>query len=431
MGFTNTTYSQTTSSLIKGYQDRLSANPYYKFTDKKPTPVRYWNINSTMSTLDQATKQTYDQLGKEAPLRYNRINNFCLYGINRMNIDLQIGEYGPESSPIEGDAYILPNTVIPSADDYFAIDYLKGDDKYILFRITEANVDTLETGANFYRVHYLLDRTDTSEAYMMLKKQTVKTYEYIPSNVGTNFVALLSEDDKNSATRLSAILSTLRQYYIEMFYKKNIQTFVYSYADESILLYDPYMIEFLIRNKFLAGSDDDYMYISQATFRSNTFSIEYAKTLFKDVEDKNPEMHLNTVYIIPICDPNSLLVDRMEEYYELSVLKMNYDFMSPVNMLNLDFFDRIVNNNLYNEDDSSLPLYRNLVIGYMNSGTDYNITTEELTSLENINYKPTKDLYYELPLIMYTLNAYINNIMTTKNAEAEVTECNKCYVTRK
>ena len=430
--FSNTSYRDTVNSLTQGYQNRIStANPYYKFTDKKPTPVTYWNINSTMSTLDQGTLQTYNQLGSEAPLRYNKVKNFQLYGIARMMIDIQIGEWGPESSPIEGDAYILPNTIVPMADDYFTIDYLKGDDKHLLFRITKADRDTLETGANFYKVHYILDRTE-NESYKELQRQTVKTYEYIPSNVGTNFVALLEEDTKNLIVRLESSIDMLKDYFVSIFYRKNVQTFIYSYTkDCDLLIYDPYMVEFLIRNSIL-GSNDRYIYVSQATFRSNTFSIEYAKTIFKNVEDRNQELSLNTAYPISICDPNSLLVERLEEYFELSVLKQNYTFSTPINILDMDLFDRIVNSDLYDEEDIQQPIYRNIIIGYMGDGFNHTITDSEIKSIADIDYKPSQQLYYEIPLLLYIMEAYINHLMSkTETDDDNTTCCDQCYITRK
>ena len=73
--FSNTTsYSDAINNLTQSYQDRLAQNPYYKFTDKKPTKVTYWNTNSTMSTWDQGTQQNYDQLSEEDPTRYNRVD---------------------------------------------------------------------------------------------------------------------------------------------------------------------------------------------------------------------------------------------------------------------------------------------------------------------------------------------------------------------
>ena len=100
--FSNTVYRDTSDSLAQGIQNRLN-NTYYNFSDKKPTTVTYWNINYKMSTLDQGDKEVYHQLGQNTSLRYNRINKFQLYGIERIMLDYQRGELGIES-PVEGTA---------------------------------------------------------------------------------------------------------------------------------------------------------------------------------------------------------------------------------------------------------------------------------------------------------------------------------------
>ena len=410
--FDNTSiYNNSIDSLIQGQQSRINAaNPYYKYTDKKPTPVTYWNINSTQSTFDCGTNQPYDQLTQEDPIRYNRVLNFLLYGLGQIETDIRLGEYGPESQ-IEGECLILPNTVIPFESDYFTIDYLINGDQRILFRVVSVNRDTLDNNANFYRIHYQLNQTQDID-YKYLMEHTVKTYKYISSNAGTNFIALLDEETENGINQLSSLLSMLRQFYMELFYRPNIQTFIYPYMHGSFLIYDPYLIEFLIRSKLYSTSDSSYLYISQATFKSLTFSIEYSKTLFNDIENRDSDLSLNTVWPINIYDPNSLLIDRMEEYLELSIQRQNFRFHDPINFLDMDLFDRIVNDNPYDESDESLPIYRNVIINFMNNKDVSSITSKEIESIKNIEYARTKDLYYELPLIMYTLSRYITDLIS-------------------
>ena len=424
---TTSSYDNTISNLTQGYQDRL-VNSFYRFTDKKPTPVDYWNTNTELSTLDLGTRQNYDQLTEEDPTRYNRVKGFYLYGITRMSVDLQLGEFGPETSPIEGEAYVLPNTIIPVANDYFMITYLR--DNPILFRITAATQDTLENGSNFYKVSYELNQV-SKERYDWLMNHTVKTFTFYPENVGTNLACIFSDEESATLSALQSLYDNLRRYYIEIFYRANIQTFVFPYAHGDYLIYDPYLIEFIIRNKLLTGFGSEYMYISQATFRSSTFALEYTKTLFKDVEDRNNELVLNSAYPIQICDPNSLLIDRLEEYLELSVLRQNKEIHSPINILDMDLFDRIVNNNRYDEEDIHAPVYRNIIIDWVNRKEDMNITKTEIDSLERIEFARDKLCYYEIPLILFCLKGYLDKLQSKPSYGDKGTICPECYMTRK
>lgn len=415
--FTSTLYTNTIENVINGYKNRINqASLYTRFINQNPTPVTYFNINTIASSLDVSTHQQYDLLTDEDPLRYNRINGFYLYGIGRIETTTNVQEFGPESN-IEGEAIILPNTIIPLEGDYFTIDYLMNDDKKILFRVLSSDRDTLENGTNFYKVRYKLDQT-LPEFYEQLLRQTIKTFKFIPSNVGTNMVSLLEEQIELSANKLLSIVTQLKEYYIDLFYKRNVQTFVYPY--ETLLIYDPYIMEFFIRNSLFMLYEESYLYLSQATFRSSTFSIEYAKTIFLNIEQRNNHLNLNTAWPIDICDVNSLLIDRMEEYLELSVKRKSFDFHTPINILDMDLFDRIVTNSPYNENDISLPLYRNIIINFMNGKDFTSITDAQLESLDNIQYARTKIIFYELAIIIYILNTYITDILsdTTKTAES-------------
>ena len=88
MGFSDTTYTNTLDSLIKASNEKIS-NPYYKFSDKKPTKVTYYKQNKEKSTLDQASGLYGEHVGEQSPFKFNKINNFLLYGIEQMNTSFE------------------------------------------------------------------------------------------------------------------------------------------------------------------------------------------------------------------------------------------------------------------------------------------------------------------------------------------------------
>ena len=125
----------------------------------------------------------------------------------------------------------------------------------------------------------------------------------MPGNVGTNLSPMLLSDDAQLLDRVRDAYTMLKSFYINLFYKGNIQTFVYGYL--GMFIYDPYLIEFLIRTGIFSESDDFYLYISQAVHKPDTFAIEYSRTIFRDIENVNPKMHLNSCYPVPVHDPLS------------------------------------------------------------------------------------------------------------------------------
>ena len=56
--FTNSNYTQVVNSLTSAIESKIN-NPYYKFSDKKPTTVIYYRINKEKSTLDPDSGTAY------------------------------------------------------------------------------------------------------------------------------------------------------------------------------------------------------------------------------------------------------------------------------------------------------------------------------------------------------------------------------------
>ena len=397
--FINTNYNKTIDNLVEGAKSRLN-NPFYIYGDRKPTIVTYYNINHNASTLDKGSSTLYDDIGQNSSLRFNKIENFHLYGLEKINVNLDIGEYGLES-PIEGEALILPNTIVPVPGDMFIINHVI--DKPYLFMVTGIGIDTLYTGANFYKISYKLTRTDMDALTSLETVQTIKRFTYKAGNVGTTLTPLIESNQAELIDKIEENIDTLLNYYMNLFYKNSVQNFILEY--QHMYLYDPYLIEFMIRNKLFALSGNNYFHVEQAVYIGDTFALEYDHTIFKDIEIKKSNMRLNSVYPVPVDDPNSLLVDRLESYYKLSNKVMYKDYDNPINWLDMDLLDRVINNELYDEDSNLY--YRNLLILYMNN-KEFDITDKIMNSIMDIEFNYTKELFYMIPILVFILKSYVN-----------------------
>lgn len=397
--FINTNYNKTIDNLVEGAKSRLN-NPFYIYGDRKPTIVTYYNINHNASTIDKGSSTLYDDIGQNSSLRFNKIENFHLYGLEKINVNLDVGEYGLES-PIEGEALILPNTIVPVPGDMFIINHVI--DKPYLFMVTGIGIDTLYTGANFYKITYKLTRTDMDALTSLETVQTIKRFTYKAGNVGTTLTPLIESNQAELIDKIEDNIDTLLNYYMNLFYKNSVQNFILEY--QHMYLYDPYLIEFMIRNKLFALSGNNYFHVEQAVYIGDTFALEYDHSIFKDIEIKKSNMRLNSVYPVPVDDPNSLLVDRLESYYKLSNKVMYKDYDNPINWLDMDLLDRVINNKLYDEDSNLY--YRNLLILYMNN-KEFDVTDKLMDSIMDIEFNYTKELFYMIPILVFILKSYVN-----------------------
>ena len=430
---TSTAYTQMTTQaadVMKGLLD----NPYYLFSDKKASECTYYNLNTTMTTLDEATRGNYSEISNNSPLRFNKIKNFMVYGITRIEPNLDIGDFGLESSDITGECIVLPKTIIPYPGDYFYLDQL---DKPYLFRVTAVNPNTLDTGATLYRINYSLV---SSDGLKKIEPQVVKVFEFnlsLSGEMGSNMAAsLVDEDTYANASELEDYATTLKDYYISMFYDNKVQSFTYNYGltDEwremngdphhlhlvnmqkvectpfGFKVYDPYLIEFMIRNKILSGAST-YIYVTQQMFLPSTFAMDYDKTIFASLEDKDLERHYgrNT--------GNLLYVDARQK------LSLLYAFLTPYyymeyNHLNAKFFyinifdDPDFTNKIKNKEYTSHEL-KNLIVKYFN---DEDITLEDLHKLKHIDYMNNKEFYYGIPFAIFCIEQQIAKNLANSNS---------------
>lgn len=400
--FTNTTYTNTIDSLVAAAESKLN-NPYYKFTDKKPTTVNYYKQNITRSTLDQGSQSQYAHVSKQSALKYNKIINFVLYGLPQIIVDYDVTDNGVESSPINGDAIVLPNTIVPLPGDFFKITYLKED---VLFKVDSVTPDTLDTGSMLYKIEYHLEYV---EATSQIEDQVVNTYQFIADNVGTEHNCLITSESYELADTLSGVVDQLSTVFKSLFYKSRVQTFVYKYKD-TWNFYDPFMIEFLRRNKILSNAED-FFYVAHQTTPEVTFPFDYSKTFFYGLEQGDLSFFKSN----PICtadlitDINSLFINRLEDYYQV-----NYTDKCPYKT-KFNIFDDImieaINSKI--QYDNSNSIY-NIITSYINGDTDY-INSGIIEQIHKLDLTDNATTFYLIPIYIFIIKNYINSSLSNNS----------------
>ena len=393
--FTDTKYINTVDSLVDTTKSKLN-NPYYIFSDRKPTKVVYFSQNIEKSTLDEASGLNEAYIGDGSPFKFNKINDFIIYGIERITIDYDAGDNGIEANPVNGEATILPNTITPRPGDYFGINYIKEKN---LFKVISVSTDTLDNGANIYKLEYSL----CSDGYTAerIEKQVDQCFDFVVTNSGTDFKTIILSTDYELIKTLEQLVQELIISFNNIFFNKYLQTFIYNHDGWNI--YDPFMIEFFIRNKVLTFGSE-YVFVSHATTISKTFGMDYNKTFFYALE--NPDKALNCSNLATadlITDPNSLFSTRLDDYYGV-----NYNDKAPYKTrfetISMDIIDHIKSNKLFDKGDIS-EIY-NLWISYFNNNKDF-IRGDILNLLKNVDYMDNLNCFYTLGISIFIIEQYI------------------------
>lgn len=413
MGLLNVSHSNMTQSVINLQADLLK-NPFYLFSDKKALPVEYYNINTSKSTLDNGLKIVYDECTENSPLRFNLIHDFYLYGISQMQVSLESGEWGVESSEITGEAIIPPDTITPYPNDAFTINMIK--QKY-QFTVTSVTTDTFDNGANYWKIEFALQYNSD----VKLKPLVVDEYNFVSGNVGTSFSPVLLKSKWDVCKNLDDMAVALKQLFRGLYFNNKVQTYTFVHLYRvcrsnmnSDFFYDPYMIEFCIRNKIMCNSGEKYDFLDHKTHLRPDFAIKYSKTIWKILElcekDELPGCR-HTSAAAFIDDPGTIFGTRYEDYFELTYNNHNNvaeTFSPTIDVIDQQVIGHIIDNQLFNPD-SKFGKY-NLLIKYFNHHTD--ITIEDIVPLERLMENDNNmENYFLLPMIIFVIEHYIKHIM--------------------
>lgn len=395
----NRKHSDTINAVVEGAKQRLK-NPFYLFTDKQATIVTYYNTNIEKTKTDEDSKLMYSYIGDNAPLRFNKIENAYLFGINKMELDSQLEEFGLESSAIEGEAYVLPDTFQPYPQDYFIINHM--DNKKLVFKVTTVSQDTFEDGANFWKIGYRLSLTDCNNNNP--DDQVVDNFIMITTTIGTNMKSVIKKTDYLIIDNLEELLNEMKNYYQQLFFKNRLQTFIFDYNEDHF--YDAYMIEFLKRNNILSGSDK-YVYVEHQVPLSGTFGIEYANTFFYSLEKHSKDrIKMPPAYATVINDRSTLFYHRPDDYYQIS-----YRYIASsaytIHTVEEELLDMILNKKEYSKDN---PLaYNNVIIRYLNN---IDIDNDLIDIIRNMSFEPNMKMFYAIPEVIFVLERYIDSLLS-------------------
>lgn len=413
MGLLNVSHANMTQSVIDLQADLLK-NPFYLFNDKKGLPVDYYHIDKDRSTLDDTLRIQYADLGKDSPLRFNLIHDFYLYGIDRVALSLENGDFGVESSEISGDAIILPDTIEPVPGDYFIITMLK--DKFN-FKVTDVSMDTFDNGSNYWKIGYAMDRSIPED----LEPNIVGEFNFISGNVGTEFTPVLATKKFDVCKNLDDVAVNMKQLFKGLYFNNKVQTytFVYLYhvartSMNSDFFYDPYMIEFCIRNRILDNSGDKYDFLDHKTTLRPEFNIKYSRSIWKILETREKDelpacKHSSAAAYID--DPGTIFSTRYEDYFELTynnpdpVAEM---FAPAIDIIDPQVIGHILENQLF-DYNTQYGKY-NILIKYFNYADV--IETQDIIPLERIfENENNMENYFFIPMAIYVLEFYIKNLM--------------------
>lgn len=396
---------------------------FLRFLDKNVDFVTYYNINKRLSTGELGNHTIDSYIGKDSPIRYNKISNLPVYGIANIQ---DMNDFDQDSGGFTGEGYsgdliMLPNILEPLEGDCFVIDYFN---RNIFFIVDEVTQIVLKAEPHYHVKFHI----GIPEYIYQLENQVVESYHAIFDNIGTQDKVIVSDKNYNLAAEYMAIYKDMHDYYIAKFFNKRETLFMiknrsYPCLKEDEDFVDRYLIKFMIDNRIIIFDNllkTTLTIDNNSIFNSNYIYLEYRKSLYSAIEHRSIQNLIPASYlsIIQIDSPFSLRHGRHDEmltvssYYSVEKPEEN-KWKIPLNYA--DIINRVQQRDIHTSDDiydhimSIIVKYMHKSIiapGYFNNFID---------SIDN-----ELDEYMYLPIILYIIRDQYNGILKRTKKFSEI-----------
>lgn len=387
-------------------------NQFSIFMDKAPTFVHYFHIVPSESTKDTGLQAVEKLTGVNSPTRYNLIKDFPIYGIEQIVLNLTDDDIEGIDTEFDGEGIILPNTIKPLPDDYFAITVAG---KKFFFRVSEFSYDTIMSN-NYYKISFMIKAADDETYYQNLMGQTLKTYTTIFRNFGTEDKFIIEEDELFTIKELNKHYDLVSKRYKMRFYDKKFNAMLVQ-DSKNEWYYDAYVNRFINEHNLFARDAMNLLNMRMYEEENDAFDCIYSLNSFQAVvNDKNPSLLYDPDEFYRYYDKIPTFTSSIFKYYGEYTIHAVEPIAESTNIYGVSLLPVVSDDFITfvkSEKTDGPNLVWNAISAYMHDQSDK--IGEVLRAGDmNIKVKDTYEDYYLIPTYLYALISYYNTIMKSK-----------------
>lgn len=395
MGFILNDKNFINDNIFK-FEKRLESQ-YTVFTEKNPTFVTYYHINNINSITDTGLLNVDRILGNESPLKYQKIEDFPIYGIDQIKLDLSDDDEGLQGS-YEGDGIILPNTIKPLPNDFFTISYL---DSSYLFMVTQIDYDTIKSN-NYYKFNFILRSVDF-KSIEDLNKLVLEKYSCIFKNIGTEDNCLIREDAYIHIKELETVYSSFVNKYISLYYNKRYNSFLFNSTNS--VIYDKFVSNFINQHNLLNEKEKYQTIVITNEDYGEQFPITYEMSIYSAIENNNiRDLDYVRYELCPITYQHSIFL-----YYNLTNVK-SLVFVPDHVGSNVYIRDELINSIISNIPENATNIIEELMIRYFNNSIE-SILQINIDKLKEYKMSYSLTDYIMIPILLFIIRYYTDKFL--------------------
>lgn len=270
--------------------DKFIHSRVNKYTGQGRTLVTYYSINDQDTTDSLGLNEAYQILGVDSPFRFNRIKQFPLLGFSSLSPENgNAGSTNVRDYNLNGDAFVIPGTVMPKENDFFIIDHIHMTH---LIRVTEVTQDGLNTDGS-YRITYSLYSTSIQDLDW-LNKQTVGEYVTDLQTIGgEDMTPVIGKEDYELRSRLIKMIDDMVENYVANYYDPIQNCFLLHLNGRT--LFDLCGNMFMAKNGVVIRDNGHRnIVLNENKIRDKDMYFHYQRSPYKWIERDAPLRYLST-----------------------------------------------------------------------------------------------------------------------------------------
>lgn len=387
------------------FENRLNSQ-LTRFLDKSPVFVTYYHVNVNETTTDEGFRDIESIIGNRSPLRFQKIENFPMYGLDQVVLAIQDSEQGLDTE-YSSEAVILPNTIKPLQNDIFKINHVKGS---FLFRVTEVQYDNIRPD-NYYKINFRFEWLDDEKADK-LDEQVEENFSCILQNIGTEENCLIQEDYYKQLKLIDEMFNDMVKTYKILFYNERYNCFLWERLD-GYKIYDPFQTVFFNNHKLLNNKADYSTIMLSEEFNDHKRKIKYERSIYRCFERRDTKLLSEFKYhTIPGTYKKDSSFARWNDQSIMIVeIPSPQDDSATDSLLTPDIINTFKMNGP--TDSKYVELMQKFIRN--ESMTIYDIPTnlnEELIKLD-----ANEEVFFFTPILMYIIQTVVNDFLSEKKIQ--------------
>ena len=259
------------------FENRLKSS-LNRYTENGALFVTYYSQDENSSTVDRGLQDIETLFGKRAPLRYNKIEHFPVYGFGRTDPE-NTDEQQIEDINVNGDCIILPSTIVPKPVDFFIIEHLKMN---AIFEVVEVIYDSMKSDGS-YKIRYRLHST-SHETIQKINQQVVGEYVTQLDSIGTSTNPIISKENAATKSQIIKMVNKMISSYRAMFYDERHNCFLYREEESGLDWFDMCGNEFMMKYSLMNYENSSKVIVLSHKIEDKQFTRRYHNSIYSWIE---------------------------------------------------------------------------------------------------------------------------------------------------